>query len=368
MTGTVLMGARKDAAAHQIAMGATPPPSTVIRARAPLRLGLAGGGTDVAAYCDTYGGYILNATIDRYAYAVIKVLDDASIHFCATDIQVTEAYGLNTLLTLEGPLKLHKAVYREIMQRYNNGVFIPLELSTFCDAPAGSGLGSSSTLVVVMIRAFAELLNLPLDDYTIANLAYRIERIDCGLMGGKQDQFSATFGGFNFMEFYKDERTIINPLRIKNWIICELEASLLLFYTGVSRESANIIADQSGNVQGGSRPAIEAMHQIKQEALMMKECLLKGDFTGIVESMKQGWESKKRSARSVSNSHIEEIYSAAITSGALAGKVSGAGGGGFMMFMVPPEKRMDVRRRLEGFNGQVSNCHFTKYGTQAWRL
>lgn len=340
----------------------------IIRARAPLRLGLSGGGTDVSPYCDTHGGYVLNATIDRYAYAVIKTLNEPMVRFVATDLQTEKVKILSEPLLLNGKLDLHKAVYNHMIQHFNGGQPIPLELSTFCDAPAGSGLGSSSTLVVVMIRAFAELLNLPLDDYTIAHLAFKIERVDCGLQGGRQDQYSATFGGFNFMEFYADERAVINPLRIKNWIICELEASLVLFYTGVSRESAKIIADQSSNVKAGAVDAIDAMHGIKREALVMKECLLKGDFEGIVESMHQGWESKKRSAKTVSNTHIENIHNAAINAGALAGKVSGAGGGGFMMFFVPPEKRMDVVRSLNRFEGQVNNCHFTKYGTQAWRI
>ena len=340
----------------------------IVRARAPLRLGLAGGGTDVSPYCDTFGGYVLNATIDRYAYAVIKTLDQPIVRLVATDQQIEKRKAITEPLILNGKLDLHKAVYNEMIQRYNAGQPIPLELITFCDAPAGSGLGSSSTLVVVMIRAFAELLNLPLDDYTIAQLAYKIERIDCGLQGGRQDQYSATFGGFNFMAFYADNRAVINSLRVKNWIICELEASLVLFYTGVSRESAKIIADQSSNLQAGFKDTLVAMHDIKREALLMKECLLKGDFAGIVESMRQGWESKKRSAKTVSTPHIEEIYSAAIGAGALAGKVSGAGGGGYMMFFVPPERRMEVIRVLNRFKGQVSNCHFTKHGTQAWRI
>jgi len=218
-----------------------------------------------------------------------------------------------------------------------------------------------------MIRAFTELLNLPLDDYTIAHMAYQIERMDCGLQGGRQDQYSATFGGFNFMEFYADERAVINPLRVKNWILCELEASLVLYFTGVSRESAHIIADQSSNVKSGATDALEAMHGIKREALAMKECLLRGDFEGLVESMRLGWENKKRSAKTVSNPHIDAIYDAAMQAGALAGKVSGAGGGGFMWFFVPTERRMDVIRALNDFGGQVSNCHFTKHGTQAWR-
>ena len=342
--------------------------NSIIRARAPLRLGLAGGGTDVAPYCDLYGGCVLNATIDRYAYAVIKPLDEPYVRFVATDQQTEKIKKLSDPLELNGKLDLHKSVYNTIIQNFNGGKPIPLELSTFCDAPVGSGLGSSSTLVVVMIRAFAELLNLPLDDYTIAQLAYKIERVDCGLQGGRQDQYSATFGGFNYMEFYAEGRAVINSLRIKNWIICELEACLVLFYTGVSRESMRIIADQSANVKAGLIDAVEAMHGIKHEALVMKECLLKGDFEGIVNSMLQGWESKKHSAKTVSNPHIEEIYNAAISAGALAGKVSGAGGGGFMIFFVPPVKRMDVIRTLNRFQGQVSNCHFTKHGTQAWKV
>lgn len=341
---------------------------TVIRARAPLRLGLAGGGTDVSPYCDEHGGYVLNATIDRYAYAQIELLDHPSVRFNATDQGAAQELELDRAGVLDGTLNLHKAVYREFISAHNAGVPIPMALTTFCDAPVGSGLGASSTLVVAMIRAFSELLNVPLDDYAIANLAYRIERNDCGLQGGRQDQYSATFGGINFMEFYSNGHAVINTLRIKNWIVCELEASLLLYYTGVSRESAKIIADQSKNVRSGLQATLDAMHGLKQEALVMKESLLKGNFDAFVESMKLGWQNKKRLASSISNERLDDIYQSAIDTGALAGKVSGAGGGGFFMFYVPTEKRMNVITKLNGFGGQVSNAHFTKIGTQAWRL
>lgn len=340
----------------------------IVRARAPLRLGLAGGGTDVSPYCDQYGGYVLNASIDRYAYAIVREFDESTLSFTATDQGRNEQLPLDADLEGEGELILHRTVYRVIMDRYNDGKRIPVELSTFCDAPMGSGLGSSSTLVVAMIRAFVELLNLPLDDYMIADLAFQIERVECGFAGGRQDQYSATFGGFNFIEFYADNRAIVNPLRIKNYIICELEASLVLFYSGVSRESARIIAEQSSNVHSGTQSAIEALHGLKQEALTMKECLLCGDFDGVVDSMRIGWENKRRLAKTVSNSHIEKIYKSALDAGALGGKISGAGGGGFITFYVPPHQRMDVIRVLDQFEGQVSNCHFTKNGTQAWRL
>jgi D-glycero-alpha-D-manno-heptose-7-phosphate kinase len=340
----------------------------IVRARAPLRLGLAGGGTDVSPYCDQFGGLVLNVTIDRYAYAVITRLDGPCVRFIASDQERADELLLDNLDSAQTTMILHKTVYTRMMHDYHNNELIPLELSTFCDAPAGSGLGSSSTLVVAMIRAFVEFLNLPLDDYEIARLAYQIERIDCGLQGGRQDQYSATFGGFNFMEFYANDRVIINSLRIKNWIVCELEASLILFFTGISRESANIIADQSEQVKSGKFDAIDAMHGVKQEANSMKESILRGDFKGVVESMREGWKNKKRSAKTVSNSYLDEIYNQAIQAGALAGKVSGAGGGGFMLFFVSTEKRMNVIRTLNQFKGQLSNCHFTKHGAQAWRL
>jgi len=340
----------------------------IIKARAPLRLGLAGGGTDVSPYCDVHGGAVLNATIDRYAYAVIKPLNEPVLRFKAADRETEIEVDLEHDLDDHLDHCLHMAVYKEMIEKYNDGKRIALELSTIVDAPVGSGLGSSSTLVVVMIRVFVELLNAPLDDYDIAQLAFKIEREDCGLKGGRQDQFAATFGGFNYMEFYENNRSIINPLRIKSSVINELESSLVLFYTGVSRESARIIADQSKNLKTGSEDALEAMHGIKQEAIMMKECLLKGDFSSYVGSMLFGWANKKKSAKTVSNPLIDEIYDSALDAGALAGKVSGAGGGGFMMFFVPTEKRMDVIRTLNHFDGEVSNCHFTKQGSQAWRI
>jgi D-glycero-alpha-D-manno-heptose-7-phosphate kinase len=242
-----------------------------------------------------------------------------------------------------------------------------LSITTHSDAPPGSGLGSSSTLVVSMIKAFVEWLNLPLGEYDIARLAFEIERQDVGLSGGRQDQYAATFGGFNFMEFHPHERVVINPLRIKNWIISELEASLLLYFGGVSRDSAAIIDEQAKNVKDRDQGAIDAMHALKQEAVQMKESLLKGDFDGFVESMEAGWAAKKRMARCISNPQIDEAYALARAAGAKAGKVSGAGGGGFMMLLADPARRVDVARALQ-HRGQVYTCHFTKYGTQGWKI
>jgi len=340
----------------------------IIRSRAPLRLGFGGGGTDISSFCDAHGGYVINAAIDKYAYATIQITNNKQINFVATDQKKSYSYDYEASLPLNGELDLHKATYNRCIQEFNNGNPISLTLTTYADVPPGSGLGSSSTLVVAMVKAFVELLNVPLSEYEIAHLAYEIERHDAGLNGGKQDQYAAAFGGFNFIEFYANNRVVVNPLRIKNWILCELEASLLLFYTGISRTSATIIDEQTKNIKNHDEQSINAMHSLKQDAVAMKESILKGDFKTFGQSLDASWQSKKSTAHNVTNDNIDMIYDAAKLAGAKAGKISGAGGGGFMMLYVEPLKRTEVINTLNQFSGIVSNCHFTKHGCQAWRV
>jgi len=341
----------------------------LVRARAPLRLGLAGGGTDVSPYCDLYGGLVLNATIDKYAYATLEPTSQGkAVRFVAADRQENWEGEARAALELDGRLDLHKGVYNRIVREFNGGRPLALILTTHTDAPPGSGLGSSSTLVVAMVKAFVEWLNLPLGEYDIARLAYEIERVDVGLAGGRQDQYAATFGGFNFMEFHPGERVVVNPLRIKNWILSELEASLILYFGGVSRDSARIIDEQAANVQRHDAAVLDATHALKAEAVAMKENLLKGDFDGLVQSIQAGWEAKKRLASSISNPQIEEMYELARKAGMRAGKISGAGGGGFMMLLVDPVRRMEVIRALHRAPGRIYTCHFTRHGTEGWKI
>lgn len=340
---------------------------TIFRSKAPLRLGLAGGGTDVSPYSEEYGGYVLNATIDMYAYCSIEITDDNTISFYAADRDEYFDCDSTDYINLDGILDLHKGVYNRIVRQF---VHKPLsfKLTTYSDAPAGSGLGSSSTMVVAILKAFTEWLNLPLGEYDIAHLAFEIERKDIGLNGGKQDQYAATFGGFNFMEFYEKDRVIVNPLRIKNWIVNELESSLLLYFTGVSRESAKIIDEQSNNTTNKNKSSLDAMHQLKEDAVNMKEALLRGEIVKFGELLGHSWEEKKKMASSISNDLINDIYTKAMGAGAIGGKVSGAGGGGFMIFIVDPLKKLDVVKALEKEDGSVKIVHFVNKGTQGWRV
>lgn len=339
----------------------------IFRARAPLRLGLAGGGTDVSPFSEEQGGFVLNATVDLYAQAILEPRNDGRIFFAAEDRQEFVELEATAVLPDVDPLRLHRGIYNRIVRQFNDGQSLSFKLTTFADAPAGSGLGTSSTMVVCIIQAFSEWLSLGLGEYEIAHLAYEIEREELKLAGGKQDQYAATFGGFNFIEFGPGPgRVLVNPLRIKEWVRIELEASTVLFYTGQSRESAKIIEQQIKSTKVKSSPSQDAMKSLKKDAVAMKEAILRGDLKRYADILRQSWEAKKNLAASVSNPFLDAIYDDAIKAGALAGKISGAGGGGFFMFFVPPDKRMALIRKLQKHNGQVMNFHFTAMGAQSW--
>lgn len=336
-----------------------------IRSKAPLRLGLAGGGTDVAPYSDIFGGAILNATISLYAYATITPRNDGKIIFHSIDKNEYLEYTQTEFLPINGSLNLHCGIYNRIIKDFIKKP-LSFSLNTWVDAPAGSGLGTSSTLVVAILGAFAEWLKLPLGEYDLAKLAYDIERIDLGMAGGKQDQYAATFGGVNFMEFYADDKVIVNPLRIKDIYLNELSHNLILIYTQTSRLSSKIIEAQSANVINKNQKSIEAMHQLKKQSVMMKEALLKGNLNEIGKILDFGWTFKKQMADEISNPLLDELYNTAKASGATGGKISGAGGGGFMVFYCPGENRSKVINSLKQFGGEAKRYEFTTKGLTTW--
>ena len=336
----------------------------IYRSKAPLRIGLAGGGTDVSPYSDEFGGAILNATLSLNAYASIEPMQEGGIVIEALDRKEKQRFEWANELPINSTLDLLKGVYNRIQKDY--GITQKnFKLSTYVDAPAGSGLGTSSTLVVAILGAFVEMLNLPLGDYDIAHYAYEIERNDLQLAGGKQDQYAATFGGVNFMEFFGD-RVIVNPLRIRQEYINELENNLLLYFTSTSRESATIIKEQQKNVTQKKESSIEAMHQLKEQAKMMKEALLRGNLNEIGHILDFGFEQKRKMAHNISNEAIENIYEAAKKSGATGGKISGAGGGGFMIFYCPGNSRYQVMETLNNFGGTIKPYQLTQYGLTSW--
>lgn len=338
-----------------------------IRSRAPLRIGLAGGGTDVSPFCDLYGGAVLNATISMYAYCTIQARTDGKILFEATDRKEKFETQAESFIPIDGNLPLHKGIYNFIVRTYNGGEPLPITVTTYSDAPAGSGLGSSSTMVVAILKAYIEMLKIPLGEYDIAKIAYVIEREEVGLSGGKQDQYAATFGGFNFMEFTKDN-VIVNPLRIKRWIINELECSLILYFTGVSRSSAEIIDHQIESAKKHDALSLGAMEELKKQAYAMKNALLLGDIDELCGIMNQSWQAKKKVSAAISNADIDKVYDFVMANGGKAAKISGAGGGGFMMILCDPAKRKDLIDKLGKLDGKPYTVNFELDGTRGWTI
>jgi D-glycero-alpha-D-manno-heptose-7-phosphate kinase len=343
----------------------------IVRSIAPLRIGLAGGGTDLPAFSDKYGGSVLNTTINYYAHCSIFKSDTNKIIFKAIDLDVSEEMDLNSQISTK-TLLLHQATYTKFISLYNLS-FQPITIATYSDVPPGSGLGSSSTLVVAIIKALSDWFNIPLGNYDIAKLAYEIERIDLGLSGGKQDQYAAAFGGFNFMEFLNNGNAIINPLQVKQKIIDELSEYLVLYYSGISRSAASIsdkiIHEQNKNVDKKINKSLEAMKITKKISSDMKDALLKGDIKEIANLMNLSWEQKKLTASDVSNSNLDKIFKHAINNKALSCKLSGAGGGGFQIFLVDPINKYELIKFLKSFSkGFIINTQFTNEGCKSWRL
>lgn len=340
-----------------------------VRSRAPLRLGLGGGGTDVPPYCDEFGGLVLNAAINRFCHVTVESRNDGVLMIHSADMgNLWEGPAPECLGPESGAPTLMRGVYNRIVKDYRDGEPMALSITSYADAPAGSGLGTSSSMVVALLAAFSELLSLPLGPYDLARLAYEIERVDLGLSGGRQDQYAAAFGGFNYMEFYAQERTLVNQLRLRRKTILELESSLVIYFTGVSRESAKIIEQQKASVKSHGGERFEAMHRLKDGAIKMKEALLLGRIADLARLLDESWQHKKRTSDDISSAHIDEIYEAALNAGALGGKVSGAGGGGFMVFLVDPIHRESLMSVLGDFNGEAELCNFWPEGVESWTI
>lgn len=340
--------------------------NTIVRARAPLRLGLAGGGTDLSPYCDQFGGAVLNSTIARYAHASIAPSPDGLVRFAARDIDVVEEFACDAAAVAGAKLAIHAGVWKRMVEQFCGGVPQAWTIITHVDAPPGSGLGSSSALTVALVEAFRTRLGLPLGLYDVAHLAYEIERLDLGLAGGKQDQYAAAFGGTNFMEFLAEERVIVNPLRVARAHMNELESALVTCFTGVSRRSEQIIEEQQRRMASPIGPALESLHQLKRDAVDMKQALLRGQIGGLAEILNRSWIAKQRTASGITTELIDRLFTTAMASGASAGKVSGAGGGGFIMFLVPPDARAGLIRALAAADGVATPVQFTDQGAESW--
>jgi D-glycero-alpha-D-manno-heptose-7-phosphate kinase len=344
--------------------------TTTFRARAPLRLGFGGGGTDVDPFARERGGHVLNATIDRYAYATLIPAETDRVTLRSLDYDEEVSYTLGENAPAGGrELALARGVlHRLAADHLDDGFETGFRLYTHTDCPPGSGLGASSTVVVALIGVLDRWLGLGLDRYEIARLAFQIEREDLGFPGGKQDQYAASFGGFNFMEFASggEGRALVNPLRVPTEQVSELEYALVLAFTGQSRRSSDIISDQSRNFEKKRARPVQAMERTKALATEMKRALLRGRFAAFGALLDEAWQVKKQMSEKITTPFIDEAYTAAREAGALGGKVSGAGGGGFMFFFADFDRRHAVEDALREHGAEVAHFGFTDAGLETW--
>jgi D-glycero-alpha-D-manno-heptose-7-phosphate kinase len=331
----------------------------IYRSRAPLRISFCGGGTDVSPYPEERGGVVLSSTIDKYAYASLRPRSDDAIEVRSLDYDILAKYDRRDALPFDGTLDLVKAV----INRFS--VPTGLDLFLHSDAPPGSGLGSSSTLVVALMGVFRHWLKLTMTDYELAQMAYKIEREDLCIAGGKQDQYAAAFGGFNFIEF-SATAVIVNPLRIKASTLNELEYRLLLCYTGQTRLSAHILSEQVTSYVERKPQVVDALDGMKALAIQMKNLLVLNNLDQFGELLHEAWGLKKQLATRISDAQIDELYERARQAGAIGGKILGAGGGGYLLLFCPFERKHIIARELESAGAQPVDFAFDERGLQTW--
>ena len=345
------------------APGAT---SAVYRARAPLRISFAGGGTDVSPFREREGGVVLSTTINRYAYGTLRQRGDGQVQLDSLDFGAQATFPVRGDVNLGDELDLPRAAISRL-RTYADGVNADSGFDMFLhsSAPPGSGLGSSSAMMVTLVGAMQSFYRIPLSEYEVAELAHDIERVDLGREGGMQDHYAAAFGGFNFIEF-ADDRVIVNPLRISGDILSELEYSLLLAFTGKTRSSDRIIEDQTQRYEAGERDALGGLRAQKELAVQMKNALLRARLSEFGSLLGDAWQEKKRMSPRISTPEIDELYEAGIKAGALGGKVTGAGGGGYMLFYCEYDKKHRVAEALTRMGAPVSDIGFDLEGLRRW--
>ena len=341
---------------------------TLLRARAPLRISFAGGGTDLPSYYEEHGGTVLCSTINRYASVTLAPRPDQQVRICSLDFDLIVKYGLDEEPIFDGALDLAKAAIARVNGRggANGAGGRGLDLYLQSDAPPGSGMGGSASMTIAVIGALAEMVGRRLDKYEIAELAYSVERTDLGISGGRQDQYTTAFGGFNLIEFSR-QRVVVNPLRIDKDVLNDLEEHLMLCYTGSTRFSAGLIEKQEGMYRAGRAETVEGLNELRSIAYAMKDALLTGDLREFGSLLNEAWRSKQRANPDITDESIGEMYETARRNGAIGGKLLGAGGGGYLLLFCEVGRRREVREKLERMGGQFTDFAFREEGLQVWR-
>jgi D-glycero-alpha-D-manno-heptose-7-phosphate kinase len=313
--------------------------------RSPVRISFGGGGTDLPAYYEQFGGAVLSTAINKYFYTILKKRTDGKIQVISSDLRVSETWrDISNMQLKHSDLEIPLAAIKEL------GCDVSVDLFLASEIVAGTGLGSSASVCVGVLKTLATYLDLPLSKYELAERAYNIARNVLGKPVGKQDEYGAAFGGLNFITFNPDGTTFVEPLNLRSDLLREFQGNLMLFFTGVAHNSWNLLQEQEKATKKKTGAAIDSLHEIRALADKMRGVLLKGDFRSFGALMHEGWQAKKKISTQISNSIIDQAYEAAIENGALGGKITGAGGGGFLLVFCEQERQENVRRALAEMN------------------
>lgn len=336
---------------------ATKSDQVVIRAKAPLRASFAGGGSDFTKHIEQGGGGAISASVNHYCYGSLIKRHDARMHIYSYDYKTSVQADTWEELRYDGNLDLPKAVIKLLKPE------VGFDLYTESDVLPGTGMGSSGSMAVVVAGLLNELRHERLDDYEIAEAAYQAERLELGVSGGWQDQYAAVFGGFNYIEFTKED-VLVHPLRLSDHVIYELENNLVLMFTGVTRNSGMA---QRRQESAASPQTFQARQRSCELALEIKNALLKGNLDLFAKLLDESWAIKKQFGPHVSNGLIDTFHRIAFEHGAIAGKLLGAGEGGYLLFYCLPTRRRAVQDALEQHGGKVVDFNFDFRGLHTWR-
>jgi D-glycero-alpha-D-manno-heptose-7-phosphate kinase len=309
--------------------------------RSPVRISFGGGGTDLPAYYQQYGGAVLSVSINKYFYTIVGRRFDQCVQIISSDLRVCEGWRDFRSLNIQGTsLEIPVAVLKDFDREVYADLFLASEI------PPGTGLGSSASVCVNVLKTLTTYLQRPISKLDLAERAFYIARHVLGRHVGKQDEYASAFGGLNFIEFLPDGTSRVEPLNLSPATVSDFQNSLLLFFTGAAHHSWGILEEQERSTAECVRRPLEALHEIKRLAYQMRDALTSGDLRCFASLLHESWSAKKRISSNISNSHIDAAYEAALSSGALGGKITGAGGGGFLLLYCEPQNHDRVREAL----------------------
>ncbi|MFZ0320854.1 MAG: hypothetical protein WAL56_17135 [Candidatus Sulfotelmatobacter sp.] len=327
--------------------------------RSPVRISFGGGGTDLPSYYEQFGGAVLSTAINKYFYTILGNRGDGRIQVISSDLRLFGNWSDLAALPAQGSgLEIPLAVLKDL------GTDLAADLFLASEIPPGTGLGSSASVCVNLLKVLTTYLRCPLSKHDLAERAYRITRIGLGHHVGKQDEYAAAFGGLNYIRFHSDGSTQVEALHIDPGVLSSLQSNLMLFFTGAAHHSWDILAEQEKSTRLPAGEAVEALHQVKEAAALMREALLCGNLEHFGHLLDDAWQAKKRVSPRISNQRIDRLYEVAREHGVVGGKITGAGGGGFLLLYCEPSSHYAVRSAMQAEGLQEMAFAFDSQGAQ----